>query len=345
MWYASRCAVFGPTPGSFESSSIRRASGRARAVGTSHPRKLQAAGEAAELVGRELFRLRERVGGRDAHEVLEGVDVFGIDSLLLDADLFALLRPGHDDDDRAPAGGSLDRHSPELLLGLRHVGLHLLRELLNVAEILHSISMMRSGRPSVSMAARSIGSSVAASGTPAWRTHFTRIVAFRISERSCSSSARRFSCQSKRANSSPKPMTMVAPSIASGSAFASCAALPMLRSFARSTSSPHALRTVSSFTTGDAAPTVIVVSVTTRRLAMATIDPRGASRLDSERVGDGGVGLVAGRSASRRASGGGATFSLEVTRSRIASSSGRGVPSLVRRCCSVSIRRFAIFAS
>ena len=62
MWYASRCAVFGPTPGSFESSSIRRASGRARAVGKSHPRKLQAAGEAAELVGRELFGLGQRVG-------------------------------------------------------------------------------------------------------------------------------------------------------------------------------------------------------------------------------------------------------------------------------------------
>src|SRR5438552_7211707 len=322
MWYASRCAVFGPTPGSFESSSIRRASGRARAVGTSHPRKLQAAGEAAELVGRELFRLRERVGGRDAHEVLEGVDVFGIDSLLLDADLFALLRPGHDDDDRAPAGGSLDRHSPELLLGLRHVGLHLLRELLNVAEILHSISMMRSGRPSVSMAARSIGSSVAASGTPAWRTHFTRIVVFKISDRSCSSSGRRFSCQSSRANSSPNPTTIVAPSIASGSAFASCAAFPMLLSFARSTSSPQAFRTVSSFTAGDAAPTVIVVSVTTRRSAMATTDPRVASRRGSARGGGGAVGRVAaGRSGSRRVSGGGATFSFDVARSRIPGSS------------------------
>src|SRR3989441_6294733 len=249
---------------------MRRASGRARAVGTSHPRKLQAAGEATELVGRELFRLRERVGGRDAHEVLEGVDVFRIDCLLLDADLFALLRPGHDDDNRAPAGGSLHCHGTELFLGLRHVGLHLLRELLNVAEILHSISMMRSGRPSVSMAARSIGSSVAASGTPACRTHFTRIVAFRISDRSCSSSERRLSCQRSRANSSPNPMTIVAPSIARSSAFASCAALPMLRSFVRSTSSPQALRTLSSFTTGDAAPTATAASVTARRSAIAT---------------------------------------------------------------------------
>src|ERR1700730_15860144 len=120
MWYASRCAVFGPTPGSFESSYMRRASGRARAVGTSHPRKLQAAGEAAELVGRELLRLGERVGGRDADEVLQGFHVFRIDRFLFDAALFALLRTGHDYDDRPAAGRSIDRHGAELLLSLRH---------------------------------------------------------------------------------------------------------------------------------------------------------------------------------------------------------------------------------
>src|SRR5205807_4580765 len=249
---------------------MRRASGRARAAGTSHPRELQATGEAAELVGGELLGLRERVGGRGAHQVLQGVDVFGIDRLLLYPDLFAFLRAGHHDNDGPAAGRPLDRHRGQVLLRLRHVGLHLLRELLNVAEVLHSISMMRSGRPSVSMAARSIGSSLTASGAPACRTHFTRIAAFRISDRSCSSSERRLSCQRTRANSSPNPMTIVAPSIASGSAFASCAALPTLRSRARSTSSPHALRTVSSFTTGDAAPTVLTPSATSRRSAMAT---------------------------------------------------------------------------
>src|SRR5438045_1170121 len=167
MWYASRCAVFGPTPGSFESSSIRRASGRARAVGKSHPRKLQAAGEAAEFVGRELLRLGERVGRRRANKILERLDVFGVDRFLFDADLFALLRSGHDHDDGAAAGRPLDCQRAELVLSLRHIGLHLLSELLDVAEVLHSISMMRSGRPSVSIAARSIGSSVTASGTPA----------------------------------------------------------------------------------------------------------------------------------------------------------------------------------
>src|SRR3982075_548804 len=276
---------------------MRRASGRASAVGKSHPRKLQAAGEPTELLGRELLRFRERVGGRRADEVLERVDIFGIDRLFLDADLFAFLCPRHNDDDGAASRGSLDRHPGEIVLLLRHVSLHLLRELLDVSEVLHSISMMRSGRPRVSMAARSIGSSVTASGTPAWRTHFTRIAVFKISERSCSSSGRRFSCHRRRANSSPKPPTIVAPSIARGSAFASCAALPILRSFARSTSSPHALRTVSSFTTGDAAPMVIVVSVTTRRSAMATTDPRVASRLGSTRVVGGALGRVAvGRS-------------------------------------------------
>src|SRR5438105_5416766 len=272
---------------------MRRASGRARAVGKSHPRELEAAGESAELLGRELLRFGERVGCRRAHEVFERIGVFGVDRLFLDPDLFALLRARQDHDDRTTAGGSFDRHPGEILLRLGHVGLHLLRKLLDVAKVLHSISMMRSGRPSVSMAARSIGSSGTASGTPGWRTHLTRIAVFRISERSCSSSGRRFSCQSSRANSSPNPTTMVAPSMASGSAFASCAALPTLRSFARSTSSPQALRTVSNFTTGEAAPTVIVASVTTRRSAMATTDPRGASRRGSARVAGGAGGRAA----------------------------------------------------
>src|SRR5437660_6341751 len=241
---------------------MRRASGRARAVGKSHPRKPEATGEAAQLLGRELLRFRERIGGRGSHEVLERLDVFGVDRLLLDPDLLALLGAGHHDDDRSAASRSLDRHRGEIVLCLRHVGLHLLRELLDVAEVFHSISMMRSGRPSVSMAARSIGSSVTASGAPAWRTHLTRPVVFKISDRSCSTSGRRLSCQRSRANSSPNPTTIVAPSIASGSAFASCAAFPMLRSFARSTSSPQALRTVSSFTPGAPAPTLTVASST-----------------------------------------------------------------------------------
>src|SRR5205823_1015463 len=42
---------------------------------------------------------------------------------------------------------------------------------------------------------------------------------------------------------------------------------------------------------------------------------------------------------------GGAAGAFDVTRSRTASSSGSGVPSLVLRCCSVSMRRFAIRAS
>src|SRR5207247_4928352 len=215
-------------------------------------------------------------GGAD--EILEGLDILGIHRVLLDADLLALLRSAHHHDDRSAASGTFDGHRGKVLLRLGHVGLHPLRHLLQVAEVLHSISMMRSGRPSVSIAARSIGSSVGVSATPGWRTHFTRIVALRISERSCSSSPRRLSCQSDRANSSPNPMTIVLPSIASGSAFASCAAFPTLRSFARPTSSPPALRTDSSFTAGDAAPTPTDSSVATRRSAIATTDPRGTSR-------------------------------------------------------------------
>ena len=78
----------------------------------------------------------------------------------------------------------------------------------------------------------------------------------------------------------------------------------------------------------------------------ATTDARGTSR----RAVSGRVCGVPARETDpsdwRVASGGGAeAFSFGVTRSRIASSSGRGVPSLVRRCCSVSTSRFAIRAS
>src|SRR5207244_4748455 len=328
-----------------ETRTALRSNGRAVARGppASEARDLEPARESAEPIGCELLGFGERVRRRGPNEILERLDVLGVDRVLLYAHRLALLRPGHDDHNGASAGRPLDRRGRQLILRLGHVGLHLLGELLDVAKILHSISMMRPGRPMVSWRARSMGSSLACA--PGCFTHLTRMPAFKISERSCSSWSRPLSGQSARAKSSPNPITIIVPSIAIGSAVASCAALPTLRSFARVTSSPHALRTSSSATTGARAPAA-AGSGAERRSAMETTAPRGGSRrAGSERVAD-AAGLADGPGGSRLgASGGGTAFSCVVARSRIASSSGSGVPSVVRRNCSASTRRFAIFAS
>src|SRR5437867_4325585 len=233
----------------------------------SHPRDLEAAGHAAEPLRGELARLRERVAERGAHEILQGLDIVGIDRVLLDAHVLDLLRAAEDDDDRAATRGAFDGRLGEFGLRFRHVGLHPLRHLRDVAHVLHSlvfvfargeaaprsrpliysISMMRSGRRKISSAARCIGSSCA-SGAPAGSgctTQRTRTATESRSERPRSSSVRRRSCQKARAKSVAKPITMVLPSIAVGSASTKCAALPRLCAFASATSSAHALRTSS----------------------------------------------------------------------------------------------------
>src|SRR5438552_5693648 len=291
-----------------EAWTARRSNGRAVARGppASEARDLEPARESAEPIGCELLGLGERVRRRGPNEILERLDVLGVNRVLLYAHRLALLRPGHDDHNGASAGHPLDRRGRQLILRLGHVGLHLLGELLDVAKILHSISMMRPGRPMVSWRARSMGSSLACA--PGCFTHLTRMPAFKISERSCSSWSRPLSCQSARAKSSPNPLTLIVPSIAIGSAVASCAALPTLRSFARVTSSPHALRTSSSATTGARAPAA-AGSGAERRSAMETTAPRGGSRrAGSERVAD-APGLADGPGGSRLgALGGGQAF-------------------------------------
>src|SRR4029079_12653388 len=241
---------------------MSRASGRASAW-VKRPleaRELEPAGHAAELLGRELLRPRERVVHGREHEVLEGLDIRGVDRVLADLDLAGLLRPGHHDRDRAAAPASGDRELAELGLGLLHVGLHLTRHALQVTDVLHahSTSRIRSGLRNVSSAARSIGSSVAGcvfvAAAAGCLTHRTRMAVPTSSPRSRSSSGR-WRSHICRANSSLNASTIVPPSIATGSAFTSCAAFAMLRSCARSSSGSHADRTRCSVTPCDAAPT------------------------------------------------------------------------------------------
>src|SRR5258705_212463 len=112
----------------------------------------------------------------------------------------------------------------------------------------YSISKIRSGRRNVSSAARSIGSSAGdgASAGNVCTTHRTRTVRLSRSDRPCSSSTRLRSCQYARAKSLSNPITTVLPSIVTGSAFASCDALPTLCSLTRATISAQAFCTSAS---------------------------------------------------------------------------------------------------
>jgi hypothetical protein len=72
-------------------------------------------------------------GGKD--EVLEDLDVLGVDGGGIDLDAPQLLRPGHDHADRSTADGGLDRGLGQLGLDAGHVGLHLLRHLGQLTDV------------------------------------------------------------------------------------------------------------------------------------------------------------------------------------------------------------------
>src|ERR1700681_2119106 len=82
-WKARRCAVFGPTPGSRESSVINLSSGSG-SCGTSRPLLLQESGREAKtgaerlhLGGGQLPRSFERLVDRRDHQVLQDLHVLG----------------------------------------------------------------------------------------------------------------------------------------------------------------------------------------------------------------------------------------------------------------------------
>src|SRR5919201_746790 len=149
MWNASRCAVFGPMPGSRESSWIRRSSGSGSAgMGLEEAgREPQAGGDRLHLRRRHLLRLLHRLvdGGDD--QVLQHLRVAG--RLGVDAHRDQLLRAGRDDRDRASARRRLDGLRLELLLNFLHPVLHLLDLAQHLHGVFHSdTSLTRVTRPS-----------------------------------------------------------------------------------------------------------------------------------------------------------------------------------------------------
>jgi hypothetical protein len=72
---------------------------------------------------------------RGHDQVLEHLDLVRVDRARVDLDVADLLGAGDHDAHRAAPGGRLDRGLLELLLRLRHLRLHLLRHLGDLADV------------------------------------------------------------------------------------------------------------------------------------------------------------------------------------------------------------------
>src|SRR5215211_7124264 len=159
-WKAMRWALFGPTPGSRPSSSMRSwtapsytwgssSSGRSSGNGgrRSEAGQTHAAGQRAHPLGGELVdgALGVADGGHD--EVLQGFEVVGVDGGRGDGQRGELAAAGHRRRDQAAAGRAGDLGAGELLLR----GDQLLLHLLGLLEQLRHVGLAASGEhaPSV----------------------------------------------------------------------------------------------------------------------------------------------------------------------------------------------------
>src|SRR5690349_11043340 len=127
-WKAIRWALLGPTPGSRPSSSIR--SWMAPSYTCSEPREAEAAETAGGRPHLRLGELALRLGGipdRGEHQVLQRLDVVGVDRLRIDPHRLDLAEPRHQHGHQATTGGAGHLGGGQLGLRLRDLLLHLLR--------------------------------------------------------------------------------------------------------------------------------------------------------------------------------------------------------------------------
>src|SRR6266536_4804727 len=126
MWNAMRCALFGPTPGSRPSSSIRSWMAPSYTLYL-HSGQTEATGERTHLrLGEVAGLLGGVVQSRD-HEVFERLHVLRIDGLGVDLDGDDVAGAGHRHRDQPAAGRAGELGLGQLLLGSGHLLLHLLR--------------------------------------------------------------------------------------------------------------------------------------------------------------------------------------------------------------------------
>src|ERR1700722_13922062 len=116
-----RCALLGPIPGSLPSSSIRSWTGPSNTQSAAH-----ATGQRAQLLLRQGRDLLGGVAKRADEQVLQRLDVVGVDDLGIDLhrDHLAVALDG--DLDQTAAGLALDLGVDESFLGSHQLLLHLL---------------------------------------------------------------------------------------------------------------------------------------------------------------------------------------------------------------------------
>src|ERR1700760_3889547 len=106
-----RCALFGPTPGSLPSSSIRSWTGPsytcgypvASETGQTEAAATETTGERAHLLRSQLRDLAVCVAHRGHHQVGEGLHVVRVDDLGVDGQALELAATGHHGGDQATA--------------------------------------------------------------------------------------------------------------------------------------------------------------------------------------------------------------------------------------------------
>src|SRR5690349_6063743 len=118
-WYVSRCAVFGPTPGSLANASISRATGSIRVEPTKlrlQPGDPEAARDGRHLLLGEPARGGQGIVHRGDDEVLEHVDVGRIDRRRVDRNRDELLLARDDGLHDATTRGAVDVGVTQLTL-------------------------------------------------------------------------------------------------------------------------------------------------------------------------------------------------------------------------------------
>src|SRR5438105_5972112 len=154
MCKASRCAVFGPTPGRRDSSEISRSSGSGSSANVlsllqQARRQTQPGAEGLHLRRGQLPRMLERFVHSGHDEILQHLDVLG--RARVDAHRDELLRACRHRAHHTTTGARLDRLVLELFLDLAHAVLHLLDLLEHLHGVFHSghsISFTRVTLPS-----------------------------------------------------------------------------------------------------------------------------------------------------------------------------------------------------
>src|SRR3712207_1354102 len=140
-WKAILCALLGPMEGSLESSVIRRSTGLAYVAKEPlkpryvQPEVTEAPGDPAEALGGELLDAGQGLVDGGEHQVLERLDVLGVQNLRVYLQLDEVEAPGHRRLDGPAASAGRNGLFGQVLLRLLHFRLHLLYLLHHLVDV------------------------------------------------------------------------------------------------------------------------------------------------------------------------------------------------------------------